>query len=161
MWKLQTIILHWLTAVLIVGAIASIKMSSSVPIYEKSGYILAHVVMGITVAVIVVARLYYKFKYSKTNPKSNKLATAMHHGIYAFLIVVLSLGVVGGVKADLIPNLLQGNMNFDRNIFMGIHQNIAKLIIPITILHTLGAFYHLFKKGDHTFARMLGINKPD
>ena len=161
MWHRQTIILHWLSAFLIIGTILAVKNTQGLKLPEKIGAMQIHAIFGIIITSLVFARLYYKIKNRKTNPKSNILANTFHLGIYALLLVIGISGIGIGIKGGLFEYLFTDSGSPMRSIFGWIHHNIAGFIIPVIILHVLAVILHLFKKGDHSLARIMGKNIKD
>ena len=161
MWKRQTIIVHWLSAFLIIGTIVAVKTTQGVKLSERIGAMQIHAIFGVIITGLVFARLYYKVKYRKTNPKSNILANTFHLGIYALLIVIGISGIGIGIKGGFFEYLFTGSGRPMRSIFGWVHHNIAGFIIPVIILHVLAVIFHLFKKNDHSFARMMGKKIQD
>ena len=161
MWKKQTIILHWISALLIVGAIVTVKATHDLKLPDKIWALRAHAILGSTITLLIFIRLYFKFKFRKTNPKSNILANIFHMGIYAILLVMGVSGIGIGIKGGFFEYLFTSDGKPMRSIFGWAHHNVADVLIIAIILHLLAVFFHLFKKGDHSFARMMGKDIKD
>jgi len=96
-----TIVLHWLTAVLVV---ALFTLALSWDLFEhvspiRKGFQSLHISLGILLVIVIVVRIIWRFTRGRCLPEAATglqqwAANAMHLGLYLFLVVEAGLGVL-------------------------------------------------------------------
>jgi cytochrome b561 len=156
------IVIHWVTALLIVGAwltsTGGRRMAENPP--------LLHFSLGLAVLVLVLPRLLLRLAGGAPNepPAGGKLAVATkvgHAVLYLFLIALpLSgwyaasrLGVpvsFFGVSLPAIAERVQGAPG----LIADLHENAGTIILYLAGLHAVMAIWHQFVLRDGTLQRM-------
>ncbi len=158
MWKKPTIYLHWLVAFVIAFAVIIVKVSNDLNAEDALPFLRAHAALGIVIGLLTLLRIYYKIKHKDTNPKSTKIGTIVHMGLYGFLLLMFFSGLALGFSG-MFSYFLDGTIPSGLSNIAGIHSLVASILIPLIGLHIVAALVYVFKKGDYTFSRMIGINK--
>ena len=164
MWKLPTIILHWLSVIFIIGALLTKKISTGAIGSIKLSMLQTHIIFGIGFIILLIFRVYFKLKNRKTNPKSGKLATSVHHLLYTTMVLLALSGLILGFKGIFSFAFL--GAPFPERFFINspvfeLHALFGYILIGLIALHLLVTLFHIYKKGNHSFSRMIGINKKD
>lgn len=153
--------LHWITAVLILAALATgafwLKATpNSSP--DKVAQLAAHMAVGVAILALTVGRLAVRHVTPLPEPATaghvllDRLAVATHYGLYAAIILMAVSGIVTAVAADL-PAIVFGGYsaplpesfaNLPPRIAHGL---LAPAIVALVLLHIFGTLYHhLFRK---------------
>ncbi len=161
-----TIALHWITAGLIVTlwGLAQIIdfFPTAVRVYPRS----AHILIGVSLVLIYVARLIWRNTGGSHLPAADKglmglAAKAAHWGLYALVAVTLILGLIfEAVRADNILNLFRlpsiapGDKAL-RNLLGDLHGTAANAILILAGLHASAALFHQYVLKDNLLRRMM------
>ena len=167
-----SILLHWVSAGLIavlfiLGQIAE-DMSRGP---EKTELMNVHQSLGMLLLIIVLARLVWrlgqgfpKSEQIKTN-KLERLARAWH---WLLLILIIAIPASGYLAAEsgfrdlnffglfTLPDLIGTDRDIHA-VFEEVHEIFSKLIIPVVLLHVLGALKHHYFDRDGTLKKMVNI----
>lgn len=165
-----TIVIHWLSALLIIGLFALGLYMTSLSYYDNWYHQGPwwHVSIGVILFFVTLYRLVWRIVNPTPTPEpasllQHVLASAVKRVLYAALFVVLISGYLittaEGKAASVfdwfgIPATLQ--LAADGVDLVGkIHLYGAWLIIVLALLHAGAALYHHFVKRDATLRRML------
>ena len=162
--------LHWLTAVLVLAQIALIWAAEEASGGEGRGFINLHKSVGLTILVLTVARLGWRFANPAiplpgSMPAWQKLlARGTHVGFY---LVLLGMPLVGWAASSaagrdidwfglfdwpLLP--IGGGRDVARDL-MDFHEMGAKALYVLLFLHVAGALKHHFVDRDNVLHRMI------
>lgn len=149
------IALHWIVVVgvilqialheFIVGARASLERGETVGPVEgvMAGF---HVFTGLVIGLAVIARLVLRWRRgvpahpADKSALANRLADAMHFGLYAALLAMVLTGLI----------TVSGLANLG-----GVHLAIDLVMVVMILGHTAAALYGQFIRRDGTLRRML------
>lgn len=162
-----TIVLHWLTATLVVllwciGQGVGFLPRGSVRVTAWS----LHIVLGLALAVVLLARIAWRSGSGTRLPAAGsgwlgRLATAMHHGLYALLVATVVLGVINAwVHGNTVfglftfPKPVPGDAGLRHTIFE-IHADLADITVIVAGLHAAAALAHHYLLRDSVLRRML------
>jgi len=160
--------LHWLLAVLIVGALilgffVLAAMPNSDP--QKLGLLLAHMAGGMLILGLMVIRLIVRILTSKPasattgSPLLDRIAPITHYGFYLLVLLMVATGFATAIRAGLNRIVFQGSgeplpESFTVYRPFVAHGYLAALLAAFIALHVLAAFYHQFVRKDGLFRRM-------
>ena len=164
------IIIHWLTAILIIGLIiAGFRASGMTDLEAKAGLLRLHAPGGMAVLALTLGRIaWWWFADKKPDevagvPPMQALAARWVHRL--LYVAVIGLGLSGVALlflsgANLIlfgdaPGPLPDFWNFAPRYG---HAVFARALVALLVLHVGAALYHQFIRKDRLFARM-GIGK--
>jgi len=148
------IILHW---VVVLGVITQIAIhepivrvteaiqTGATPYPTDETFAWIHVIVGSTVLLSVIARLYLRYRYGApghapgTSPKQAKLANYMHWALYALLLGMVTTGMLtwNGIAP-------LGDVHFIINV----------TLFFMVLGHAAAAIYNHYVKKDGTLSRM-------
>ena len=160
--------LHWISAVLILVALATgtfwLKTTpNSSP--DKIAQLAAHMALGIAILVLTVGRAAVR-NITPLPERANaghvlldRLAVATHYGLYAAIILMAVSGIVTAAVADLPAVVFGGSSASLPESFSNLppriaHGLLAQALIALVLLHTLGALYHHLFRKDQLWRRM-------
>ncbi len=171
-----TIVLHWLTALAILGMLGLGLYSSQLPRgLEKIEMIQIHKSCGIIVFFILLARLSWRLKEGWPSPASSLQAweVRLSRSIQWFFLLVPFIMVASGIAKSItyarpvnvfgvpfIPQLLEEKNSALNDALGWVHITGAILITVAIVLHIMVALRHHFIKRDGTLRRMLGFSIP-
>ncbi|MEQ8479992.1 MAG: cytochrome b [Hoeflea sp.] len=157
---------HWLTAVLIVGLLASgVLAENAADPATKATLLTLHAPMGIAVLVLTLFRIVWWWRLDTRpdplggNPAwQEKLAKAVHLLLYMVMIGMAASGIgmfVLSGSGDILFGGAPGPLpDFDNFAPRGPHGIGAKLLMALLVLHAGAALYHHFLRRDATLRRM-------
>jgi cytochrome b561 len=162
-----TIVLHWITAVLVVvlwtiGQTVDFAPRGALRIDYRS----LHMLLGVTLGVVLIVRLGWRLTRGGMLPPLYRglflaIARATHWLLYALLLVTVGLGVTNvWVRGDSIFNLVQVAQLVpgDRALVHRIgdwHALAANAVLIVAGLHSAAALFHHVVLRDATLRRML------
>jgi len=174
-WGLITIVIHWLTAICVIGlfilGLWMVELTYYDNWYTKAPNI--HKSVGILLFILTLVRIIWKHWNIKPEPVvghshvEKKLATIVHSALYILLFLIMLSGylistadgrpisVFGWFE---IPASLYG-IDKQEDIAGVIHLYLAIGMISLVVLHAMGAIKHHFIDKDLTLKRMLGSSK--
>lgn len=164
-------VLHWLSALLIIGLFAVGLWMRSLSYYDSLYQILPfwHKSVGFLLLALVLLRLVVRFSSSLPPPLPShqtwerRLAHLTHWLLYGLLLVMFVSGYLIATADDRpatffgwfdIPVLFSAFAN-QEDVAGFIHEYAAFSLIGLAILHGLAAFKHHFLDKDVTLKRML------
>ncbi len=162
-----TIILHWVTAALVVllwviGQTVDFPPTPALRIDYRS----LHIVLGVTLGVVLLVRLAWRLTRRDLPPPIDQglllvIARVTHWGLYALLLLTIGLGIgTTWTRGDSlfglfsIPAFDPGNRALMRQIH-GWHALAANTVLIVAGLHAAAALFHHFIMRDVTLRRML------
>jgi cytochrome b561 len=162
-----TIVLHWLTALLIV---ALWTIGQTIDFAPKGAlrvdYRSIHMTLGVTLGMVLIVRLVWRTTRGGMLPALQQgmmllVARATHWLLYALLVVTVTLGVLNiWAQGDSVYNLVTvpqwhpGDRLFVHRIGDW-HALAANAVLIVAGLHSAAALFHHFVLRDATLRRML------
>lgn len=165
-----TIVLHWATAILVVGQFTSAhiwqQFQRGAPL--RLGLISTHIAFGMLLAAVIIARIGWRFlNRGKVPPAVSGLqhlaASTVHFLLYGLLICQVALGFVLGWAVNLplsffglftIPPIIMIAPDL-RQTIATLHNDVAWLIIAVAGVHAAAALLHHYVLRDHVLLRMI------
>lgn len=166
------IALHWITAVmifiaLVVGGPLLAEIDNSNP--EKISALQGHMIMGLLVGVLMLVRVVVRVTSTRPAPKQtgsallDRLGGLTHTLLYVLVFGMVASGIGMSILANLPEIVFQGvgelPTSFHELPPRIAHGIIAKILMALIVLHTVGALYHHFKLKDGLLSKM-GIGRP-
>jgi cytochrome b561 len=165
------IVLHWLIALLIVGAFALGLVMTDIPGISptKLRYYAWHKWAGVTVLLLACARLLWRLKNrppafpAAMPPWQRSTAHALHHLLYVFMFGVPLSGYFYTLAAGYpvvwfglvqLPVLIPKNKPL-ADTLAPVHYWLNMAMAALVVLHVLAALKHQFVDRDDTLRRML------
>ena len=161
------VVLHWLLAILILGAIFMGAVVLDELDHDNPQKILLlklHIIVGVGILAFTLIRLAIRFTTKQpsslpnTSPLMEKLSTTVHYVLYLFTILTVMAGIFLAVSAELPAVLLNhvGELPKDYDDFIAheAHEVFANLLLLTIALHAAAAFYHQFILKDGLMSRM-------
>jgi len=161
------VVLHWMLAIFILGAI----FMGAVVLDEMDGdhpqkilLLKLHIIVGIGILAFTLLRLIVRFGTAQPAPLASnnkwldKLAGSVHYLLYLLTILTVLAGLTLAISADLPAVLLDhiGELPKDYEDFLAheAHEVFAKLLLLTIALHAAAALYHQFILKDGLLSRM-------
>ncbi len=158
------IIIHWLTALLIIALFPLGKYMATMQASEKLFLIKIHAILGIIVFLLTLVRSYLFFKSKrpenlKTGHKINdKLAVWIHNAFYFLLIAISIAGLatifVGGYVDALKSGMSDLIVSKENIMPLKAHELLATITIVLLALHVLGVIKHYVLTKENSLKRM-------
>lgn len=155
--------LHWLIAIMIFSNVLLAGMS------EEGGQVMGipvinlHMIMGITILLLMFARLYTRARLPRPatadvgNAFLNKVGELTHWVLYLLAIVMPLTGIMLASLTDDLSSLI-GSASSVLGASLGwlgrFHGLIWALLLLTLLLHIGAALFHQFIKKDNLFGRM-------
>jgi cytochrome b561 len=169
-----SIVLHWLTVLLIVVQFSSALLRETV---DRNSAIAAtllntHRSSGVLIWIVIMVRLVWRHNFAYLPPfpegmprLQQTIAKANEYSLYALLLIqpITGLGRVlfRGASFDLfiwgVPALIEPN-DAIRHFFEEVHELGAKALLALIALHAGGVLYHQLILRNGVLARMLPWN---
>jgi cytochrome b561 len=162
-----TIVLHWLTAILVVTLWS---VGQTIDWFPRGGPRTwarsAHILAGATLLIVLVVRIGWRTTRGRRLPAVDPtwlaaLARATHAALYALLAVTLLLGLTNTlVRGDnilglfKIPSIAPGDKIL-RQTIEDWHGLSANILLGVAGFHALAALFHRFVLRDRVLGRML------
>ena len=160
-----TIVIHWITALLILTLFPLGKYMDGLEPFEKMGMIRAHAILGMVVFFLTLIRTYHFFKsprpdHIKTGSKFNdKLIVWIHNAFYVllFLISLSGIGVmiVGGYGDALKAGSYELIKSPESIPPLKGHGFFSFLMVVLFLLHIVGVVKHYILTKENTLKRMI------
>ena len=166
------IILHWITALLIIGNVAGAWLSEGLPKPDRAQIMGLHKAFGITILLLTLVQIGWRLKH-KSPPlvetlKAWEAALAkVTHWLFYILILAMPLagwafvsGAGAGKPVSMfglfnLPALPVGTDKPTIGMFKDVHSVLGYGIVALFVLHVVGALKHQFVDRDGTLRRML------
>ena len=159
-----TIVIHWVTALLILTLFPLGKYMEDISFAEKMGLIKVHAILGVIVFILTLIRSYLFFKSKRpkdleTGSKFNDtLAVWIHNAFYILLITISIAGIVTMFTGGYIDALQSGTSDLilsrEDLIPLKAHGFLATIMIILLVLHVLGVIKHYTLTKENTLKRM-------
>lgn len=160
--------LHWLLALLILlamgmGTFVLKEIPNASP--DKLGALRGHMIMGLAIAGLMLARLIVRLRTSHPQAAStgnsalDLLGKGAHAGLYLLVFAMAASGAATALQAGLPQIVFAGGTGSLPDSFAiyaprVVHGGIAKLLMALVALHIAGAVYHQFGLKDRLVSRM-------
>lgn len=164
----HTILLHWLTAGLVLSLWALGQTIDWFPKGALRGFARStHICLGIALALVLIARLRWRFGGTSAHlPPAglgwlDRIATLAHWLLYALLIATVALGIANTwVRGDTIFNLFKipPFVTDDKGLRETVedwHGLVANTLLIVAFVHAAAALLHHFVWKDGVLRRML------
>lgn len=168
-----SIVLHWLTAVLVLGLWT---LGQTIDFFAKGTPRIdarsVHIVLGATLAGVLIARVLWRTSAGRKLPLASAdwigmTARATHYGLYLLLVTTIVLGVLNAwqrgdilFNVNTIPKLVPGDLAFKRTI-EDLHGDFADVVLIVAGLHAAAALAHHYLLRDSVLRRMLPSRRPN
>ena len=165
-----TIVLHWLTLILLVGGVASVLARELFDDRALKLLLLnVHRSAGLMILLAVAARLLTRWplgagRVNDDLPASMRWASQLSHaGLYLGLVSIPVLGwclsnargqVVSLLGLLPLPTLLERNRDLAETLESW-HENLAWALIALATLHAIAALWHHYHRKDAVLRSML------
>jgi cytochrome b561 len=162
----NTILLHWLTAALVISLWVSEQIVDVFPKSVQGGILSLHITLGITLALMLVVRVIWRATKGRSLPGANSgltefAARAMHILLYIGVGVAVVFGIaLEWIRGDWVwglvhvPSITPGNIDL-RHTVKGYHALAANFILIVAGLHATAALFHHYVLRDGVLRRML------
>lgn len=166
------IILHWLLAVAILGAIfyggvILGDVENSDP--HKIGMLKLHAGLGLLILALTVVRLIVRVSTPKPaklvtgKPLVDKMAIGIQHLMYTLTVLVVVAGLALAFSTKLFRVLIAhtGNLpkDFDDFAAHGVHSALAYALLAVIAIHVAAALQHQFILKDGILSRISFFGK--
>lgn len=167
-----SILLHWVTAVIVIALWFLGRSIMNLPLEEADGRRGLHVSVAATAWLLLILRAAWRFRSGHPHARGqsdfiHRIAVIAHYAMLTVLLLMLLSGPLmvwaGGrpiviFDAIRIPGpIAEAETLGDLARF--IHSNAAMVLFWLVILHIGGALKHLMFHTDDTFARMIWPGK--
>jgi cytochrome b561 len=165
------IVFHWLISVLVLGMLCLGLWMEDIPkgTPDRTFYFNLHKSIGVTIALLVLLRLWWRFRnppppLPSSLPAWQVQASRVSHALLYLCLVVMPLsgfaasqftkyGVTYFGMFKIPPMGWENREIYD--LLQGIHGVTATLLIALVVVHILAALKHLVIDRDGVFQRML------
>lgn len=162
-----SILLHWLTALLVVSLWTLGQTLSDFPKgAPREAALSVHILLGITVGAVLLVRIGWRSSAGRRLPPADagwqgRLAQSAHHGLYVLLLVTVALGLS---RVWLHGNSVFHWFAFPKPAFStwkltrtigGLHGDLADIVVIVAGLHASAALAHHYLLRDSVLRRML------
>jgi cytochrome b561 len=165
------IVFHWVVAILALTMIGLGLYMTDIPkgSPDRAFYFNLHKSIGVTTALLVIARLWWRAKNPPPPPPASMpgweiQAAKISHALLYMCLIVMPLsgfaatqftkyGVFYFGLFKIPPMGSENKIVYD--LLQGIHGVTATLLIALVVVHVLAAFKHLLIDRDKVFQRML------
>lgn len=161
------IALHWIMAALIVVVGTLGLMHDSWPRRSQAFWINLHALIGLSVWVLIVVRLWWRLSHPPPAPPpelgllKRRLSYAVHLLLYLLVLVIPLIGIVTFVWHGRVFDFGVFKVDFgvraNRAIFHpteDVHGYLAYVLFALIGLHVLAALWHQFVRRDRLLQRM-------
>lgn len=160
--------IHWLVFFLVIVAYAAMELRGFTPRSYRPWFNMTHVSCGITILLLMVARLFIRLKYPTPPiiPRPTPMMTGMAHlGHLVIYLLFIALPVIGLVMmynrgnpwvafGIVMPHAAEAN--FERvDMLKSWHVTLANLGYFVIGLHAVAALIHHYFWKDNTLLRMM------
>ncbi len=162
----RTILLHWLTALLVVALWC---LGQTIDWFPKgvprSSARSLHIALGLTLACVVSYRIFWRLTSGRRLPRADagwqgRLATGSHRLLYALVVTTVMFGIANAViRGDVLFGLVtlpritvEKAMRDDVGYLHGL---LANALLIVACFHAMAAISHVVLKRDEVMRRML------
>lgn len=164
----RTIVLHWLTARLVVGLWL---LGQTIDWFPKGEVRIAarstHICFGVLLAVVLITRIGWRLGSASVHLKPaglgwlDKVATFAHKLLYVLLVVTVALGITNAwVRGDTVFGLFtipafDASDKVLRHTVEDWHGLAANSLLALAMLHAAAVLLHHYALKDDVLRRML------
>ena len=160
--------LHWILAVLIVGAlIVGFFFLAATPNDEpgKIDVLRVHMAGGMLILALTIVRFIVRMLTAHPTPATvgipiaDRIAPLLHYGLYIVVVLMVATGYATGILAGL-PAIVFAHSGdplpptFSVYPTFTAHGYLAALLVVLVGLHVLAALYHQWVRRDRLLSRM-------
>jgi cytochrome b561 len=151
--------IHWLVAALIFVTFYFGISTEEADAATKIGLLKWHMPLGISVILLMLVRLYLRWRTPRPadvtagNAFFDFIGKWTHYLLYAFALLVPLTGFAISASFGLAP-IVFGGGTLPANLSAGLHGLLDPLLALLILLHIGAALYHQFILRDHLLARM-------
>ena len=161
----RMIVIHWLTLLLVViGIFLGFALDDARHAGKATlaGYV-AHALIGNTVLLLALVRLYFRRKDGVPPPLGqtlmDKVAKGIHHTLYTVLILLPISGIITIATSDIVKAISADDASLLPKKFEGVlahnvHEVLVTVLLLLVAVHILGALKHHFVLKDGIMDRM-------
>lgn len=160
--------IHWLVFLLVIGAYCAMELRGFAPRSYRPWFNALHVSCGISILVLMVARLLVRLKYPappivpKPKPMMTGFAHLGHLVIYLLFIVLPVIGLLMIYNRGnpwiafgiVMPHAAEANFDL-ADTLKSWHETLANLGYFVIVLHAAAALMHHYFWKDNTLLRMM------
>jgi len=162
-----SILLHWLTAALVV---VLWTLGQTIDFFPKGAPRIdarsTHILLGATLGIVLLVRMLWRASAGRRLPLASSgwvgvTAKVVHYGLYILVAVTVGLGIFnawqrGDVLFNLytIPKLVPGDLALKRAL-EELHGDFADGVLIVAGLHAAAALAHHYLLRDRVLRRML------
>ena len=166
-YDLNTIVFHWVTAILVatqwLGA-QTIDWFPRGPLRVDARSV--HITCGVLLAIILLWRIIWRLTKGRRlpladGPMLSVVARATHWGLYGLVVAMVLVGMMlAWTRGDSLFNLFSipaydpGNHALAHQV-QQVHATIGWIIIALAGLHAAAALFHYYVRRDNVLGRML------
>lgn len=172
-WGVVTIVIHWLSALLIFGLFSLGLWMVELDYYDtwyRKGPDL-HKSIGILLFVLTIGRLVWRRSNSTPaalgshNSRERRIAAVIHYSLYLLILTIMLSGYLISTADGHaivvfnwlpIPATIYG-IDMQEDIAGIVHLWLAVSLISLVVLHAMAALKHHFFDRDQTLKRMFGL----
>lgn len=173
-WHPVSMGLHWLIAILILCAWASVELHE---LYEKTDpmrnwWMVFHFTMGFSVLLLTLLRLYWRSTHPRPQLYGNRWQRSLSLLVEGLLyVVMLGMPISGMAMRQFagrdttvfwlfdVPSFVEKNIDVAKQ-FAFIHKELLwNALLILLVLHICGALWHHFVMRDATLKHMLPWGK--
>lgn len=161
----RTAVIHWAIFLLVIAAfLLGHFLADSDNTSQKLSLLPVHFLMGDTVLLLVLVRIYFRKKDGEpapanANPLLNKLAAATHVLMNLTLIAVAISGVITVATSGVIDALKKSDPSlipdFEKVGAREIHEIFVAVMVLLVVFHVAAALYHQFIVRDNLIRRIM------
>ncbi len=159
-----TILIHWLTALLILVLFPLGKYVEELEQIEKLEFLKIHVIVGIIVFVLSIYRSYLYFKsprppHLKTGSEFNdKLIIWVHNIFYILLFLIPVTGIVALITTGYGEAVFARDISLVKphkgSIPLETHEILSTIMMIVFALHVIGVIKHKILTKENTIKRI-------
>ncbi|WP_332689054.1 cytochrome b [Devosia sp.] len=162
----MAIAIHWVTAIAIVGMLASgLAAENTSDAALELTLLRGHAVMGAVIGLLTLLRIVWWLSFDRrpAGPADMSRGQAVasrvvHYGLYVAILVMVASGsatiILSGANLQLLGAAPLPLPDFTQVPPMGVHGLLARLLIALLIGHVGAALWHQFIRRDRLLARM-------
>lgn len=158
-----TIIIHWLTAGLILILYPLGKYMEGISIESKLNFLKVHVLLGVFVFFLTSVRSILFFRHKrperlKTGSRFNDVLAEWIHNIFYFLLIAISITgfitIVMGGYLDILFNATESISIQKDSTSLRAHEILSTVMMILLLLHVLGVVKHYILRKENTLNRI-------
>ena len=159
-----TIIIHWITALLILILFPLGKYIGGLESEDKLSPLGIHAALGIIVFVLTIIRAYFYFKHPrpphlKTGYKFNdKLIVWIDNSFYYLIFLISILGILAMINIGYGNAIRTGDISLikphDESLLVEGHNLLATILMILFVLHVIGVIKHYILTKENTLRRI-------